>query len=1070
MSTKEHRDQRRPRTAGGLLARPKLEARLDEAFGRRLTTIVAGAGYGKTTLLAQWARDVECAWYTAGAADGRLSSLTGGLSEALGVDIGAFSSGADLTTPDEAIRADAIAAHLAADLERTLTHDVILVLDDAHELDASPSARLVESLVRQAPVNLHVVLSSRAEPPFRIQRLRGQGQVLELNASQLGFDAREVEDLLELELGPGARRLAPRLHEVTEGWPVAVRLAIAALERVGVNEREEAIDRLRNPEGALFAYIAEEVLDLESQAVRDFVSAMSVFERFSPALCDALGLPGSSTMTATLERRGLVVSDGAGAMWVHSLVRDFALERLPLNGVRRRVLQRGASRWFGAQGDHLAALREAVAAEDARVTGRVLREHGEDLLLGGSIDAVLEAAKVLTPKTLDARLEQVIGEAHSLRAQWDAALECYERAAAGAEVVSSRLAWLMARLEWDRGRYAPALVACRRGRLDGSSPRDDALLLAWMAYCHWNLGEAHAAEASAQRSLEAARQAHDPRATAAAQSAMALAAGLDLPRAEEHLRLAVDAADDAGDVLLAIRLRLNRTLLLEPRRGLEEIEVVLQKAELAGAGLLIAFSLHRRGETERLLGRLDDAARDFQEACSVFERLGSARSCWPLMYLGDVLRERGDLARARTAYEESLRRAKEVEDTQGLRGSQAGLALVLARSEPPLAAALAEAAVAIARSTGHDVHGALVAAGWVALANGKPEDAALHAIEAAREAGKRRVGWELAEAFELQAMSAPDPALQAPLLAEAATIWREVGNPVAEARVNLALAGLTTGLEARTRASHALAVLRSAGVADRAAAAAGLLACSLPDRPPAVSIQTLGGFAVLREGVPVALGEWRSRKARDLLKVLVGRGGRPAPRELLGETLWPGQNPADVSRRLSVAMSMLRSVLDPDKRFESDQFVAADARAVWLKTTNLAIDVGDFLSVAQAGLTETDADAIASLKSAEAIYAGDFLEEDAYEEWSVSLRERARTVYVEVARKLAGAAEAERDFDAAARYLLRVLELDRHDERAHLDLITTLSQGGRLGDARRAYRIYVDRMKEIDVEAVPYPV
>jgi DNA-binding SARP family transcriptional activator len=109
------------------------------------------------------------------------------------------------------------------------------------------------------------------------------------------------------------------------------------------------------------------------------------------------------------------------------------------------------------------------------------------------------------------------------------------------------------------------------------------------------------------------------------------------------------------------------------------------------------------------------------------------------------------------------------------------------------------------------------------------------------------------------------------------------------------------------------------------------------------------------------------------------------------------------------------------------------------------------------------------LAAAEAVYAGDFLEEDAYEDWAVALREEARSMYIAVARELAAVALARGELDLAARYLLRSLEKDPYDEEAHLTLVALLASGGRHGEARRAYRSYAARMGEISVEAAPFP-
>ena len=260
---------------------------------------------------------------------------------------------------------------------------------------------------------------------------------------------------------------------------------------------------------------------------------------------------------------------------------------------------------------------------------------------------------------------------------------------------------------------------------------------------------------------------------------------------------------------------------------------------------------------------------------------------------------------------------------------------------------------------------------------------------------------------------------------------------------------------------------------EQAAGAAGILSCLPPEEPDPARIRTLGSFALLRDGQPVPLGEWQSRKARDLLKILVARRGRAAPRDYLMDALWPGEDPTRLGNRLSVALSLVRSVLDPEKRFDPDHYVSGGKSGVALRSEALPTDVEEFLADADAGLRllreGSHDEARERLLAAEAAYAGDFLEEDAYEEWAAMLREEARVAYVAVAHALALLAAADADLDDSVRYLLRVLERDPYDERAYIELMGTLARAGRHGEARRCYATYAARMEEIGVEATPYP-
>jgi DNA-binding SARP family transcriptional activator len=240
-----------------------------------------------------------------------------------------------------------------------------------------------------------------------------------------------------------------------------------------------------------------------------------------------------------------------------------------------------------------------------------------------------------------------------------------------------------------------------------------------------------------------------------------------------------------------------------------------------------------------------------------------------------------------------------------------------------------------------------------------------------------------------------------------------------------------------------------------------------------VSVRCLGAFRVFRDGEPVPVNAWQSKKARTLLKILLARRGRSTTREFLMDALWPEEDPDKLANRLSVALATVRSVLDPAKRHPPDYFLAGGKDAVRLNLAHLPVDVEAFISLAEQGLAldrqRRTLQAEGLLRQAEASYGGDFLEEDPYEDWAVDLREEAHSTYVSVAKTLARLAETVGDHDSAARYYLRILEKDSWDERAHLGLVKVLERAGRHGEARRRYRTYVQRMEEIDVPATAFP-
>ena len=1064
------------------IRRDRLVTLLDGALERRLTVVVAGAGFGKSTVLSDWAGEVNCAWYTASADDASLAGFARGLADALRLRVPALpvdAAGPVTATAgpgaeqDETARARGFAAALCETLQTALRRDLVLVVDDVHAVAGSIGAvQVIESLCRQAPPRLHLVLASRLELPFPIERLRGQGQVLELAGADLVFDASETGTLLASLAGAADAETAVELQAATGGWPAAVRLAVEALREVPPAERHPTLARIRRPGGPLLAYLAAEVFAHEPPEVETLVRTVAPLERFTAPLCEALGVPAAAETLRALARRGLFVElQGHELEWyaLSSPVREFALaEGGPSRAEQRRVLVR-AARWLDANGEPEEALRALTAAGDKPRLARLLATRGQMLLAHGAVDAVLDAIELL-PHTMRApETELLAGEAHQVRGDWDAALRCFDRAGGGGGRVAPGIAWRTGLLHHLGGRLAEAVATYDLASEDGE-PRDVALLLAWRASARWLLGDADACRLDAERAFEIASAAGDPQALAAAHTVLAMLAALEGDRGanDAHYLRALEYAQQAGDVLQLIRVRTNRgSRHVEEcsyEEAVAELDVALGLADLAGFAAFRALALTNRGEALFRLGRLDEAVADLEAGRDLYQRLGSRMVAYPLEKLGEVYRSRGEWALARASFEEAVGHGEASGDLQALVPSLAGLARVLVADEPDAAAALVERALACPPGMNR-VH-ALLAAGWVELARGDRCTATGHAAAATAAAGVRRDRASLAESLELRVLAAPEPVRQADRLEEAIGIWRDLRNPAAEARARLELARLVGDEESAALADEQLRALGAKGYRS----AASLL--DARDEGRALVVQSLGRFRVLRADEVVPLAAWQSRKARDLFKMLVARRGRPAPRELLMEALWPGQSPGPLANRLSVLLSTVRSVLDPDKRHAPDHFVGADRTALWLQVAHVALDVDAFLVAARDALDRRRTgrpDAYERLAAVEAVYTGDFLEEDAYEDWAVGLREESRAVYTELVRALATDALARGDTDAATRYHLRVLERDPYDEPAHLGLVSTHEAAGRHGEARRCFRAYCARMDEIGIESAPFP-
>jgi ATP/maltotriose-dependent transcriptional regulator MalT len=1059
-------------SVAGTVGRPRLLALLDEGVQRRLLTVVADAGFGKSTLLGSWAAGRPCAWHTVRAEDSSLAAMVSALVGSLRRQVPALEAiPAELQSPrgpdadaEQQTRALAYAALLADALEQNLNDDLVLVLDDLHELTPdAPAITLIDSLVRTAPPNLHLVVASRTAMPFGIDRLRGRGQVLEIDATALAFTVPETVAVLQKVLGEGSEDLAEPLQAAVQGWPAAVRLAVEALRTAPPEQRASRLRRALRSDGPLYDYLAEEVFAAEPPSVRRLVASVAVLPRFGSELCKAIGLTDSAETLQQLRTRGLLVSAGeADGYELNPLVKNFANDMLSVDGQELAELSLQAGKWFESVGEHRDALA-CYQAVDPAVAARMLAERGHAMVSGGLAEIVIAAVVALPSELRDPAMDQLEGEARQVLGDWQGAVDCFDRIIEPEGEIPVGIAWRLGLIHHLRGQTDVAIATYQRGRIDGQHPADEALLQAWWAGAHWLRGEFEECRELVTAAYKTAKVSGDDRALAISHTVLAMLAAVDSdPRGNSsHYLRALEHAERGGDLLQAIRIRVNRSShhIAEGdyTLGLKELDVALELADRAGFAVFRALALNNRGEALLKLGRLDEAIGELEASRALYQKLESKRVAQPLSVLGEVYRERGDRAMARACFEEAIAMAEETKDMQSLVPSLAGLARVLAVEEPQRAAELAEMArQAVAYGPVLGLSGALVALGWVTLHAGNKNEAAATAEEAAALCRKRRDRAGLADALELYAAADGGEVLH-----EVLNIRSELGDQLGEARAELMLANRTRGPEGRELALRAHQRFLAAGATRYAAAA---LQATEETRPAAVRVECLGGFRVLRDGKAVQLGEWPSKKARDLLKILVARRCRPVARVQLLDLLWPDQEESVASPRLSVALSTVRSVLDPGKKYPADRFVGADRATIWLDGDQTAVDVELFLHDAREGLTTSD---LRLLRTAEASYSGDFLEEDVYADWAAGMREEARALYVRVARVLAE--RSRRDPDAAAGYLLRILQRDQYDERAHLGLVSAFQASGAHGEARRAYRTYVQRMAELEVEPAPYP-
>ncbi len=598
-----------------------------------------------------------------------------------------------------------------------------------------------------------------------------------------------------------------------------------------------------------------------------------------------------------------------------------------------------------------------------------------------------------------------------------------------------------------------------------------AHLAAAAAATAWARGDHDSCQRLSDEAMDLAQSCGDDSALAAAWTSRAMFAAMDGQRTDNRAAylIALEHAEAADNTLARVRILNNLASAdLEEGRYPDAIARLNEATRLNDStGHLPGLALLRHNTAEAMLGlgRLDEALVEAEASRTLMAQVDSPWSGTAWQLVGDVQTARGNVTQAMQAYREAVRHAEIEEDQQALVPALAGLAVTHVADDPEAALTIIERLLDEPATLGH-VCG-MIAAGWIHLHCGDRGRALFYAEESSSEAARRRDQRSLAEALELAVLASTRSGSD-PRLHEALTIWDQTGNAVRR-QVHLVV---RAHLQGRALAEQvARQQLRSLGVHDDASGLAGPLRAVREATAPeaGVRVHAMGAFVVHRDGVPVAGTEWPSRKARDVLKILASRGERGISREELSDLLWPGAT--GTGNRLSIALSQLRGVLDPGKAHSADHFIQADRRSVRLHPDHVACDIEDFRAASQEALEATrrgDAQSILLLEAAAAKFTGEFGSADTYEDWAIEVRDEMNGIGHEIGRVLAFSLASGNQPDRALPWLARLLTHDPYDEPTYEEIIRLLTLERRHGEARRYYRTYVLRMRELGMPATPW--
>jgi LuxR family maltose regulon positive regulatory protein len=1053
-----------PRARPDFLPRPKLLDWLEVNFDKRLTLLSAPAGYGKTTLLADFinASSLPFAWYTLDAQDSdptvfltylieslrSMKRAPASLTHAIGQTAQSL-----LDSAEANISPQRVLTVLVNELAEQIETPWLIVLEDYHYVTSPVIHQLVEFLLENAPEDLRLIISTRVDPPLALARLRARGQLAELRTSSLRFRDEEVSHWMQANLPDISTESLSLLSEKTEGWVAALQIFRSSLSGRDAQDVDAMLAGLNGSQQFVFDYLAEEVFKRLPEDVQEFLLRTSILQQMDASACNAVAsVQNAQSILEELEKQNLFVSSlDSQRRWYryHYLFREFLLSRLQrvetessTSPALSRVegLERSAGRHYESQGELEAALSHYLNAQDFESAARVISIFAADYVERGRVEVLHRYLSALPADVMKANPELLLqhGNAHWRLGQTGAAVAAFEDA---------RLSFAA---QNNSGGVCRALTRLAEvNRAQGNYRQAETLSTEALSFADEN----HAARAEALMALA---------------KSVGFLTGMDKGRqlAEEAVEEARLAEDQISALARANFLQSLGQICWwhgDPQATVRYCQEALQIApeEFSPIGAQAYISL----VTPYLYWRELDKSLHYAERGLQIAQTLHLKELLPSAYtaLGNVLTRLGETARA----EASLRQGMEI-------GQQLGLAS----------------------------YEQLMATGYLAYnlcGQGR--------IEEARQLAEGAL-WSYTgnpdtyEAYVCRSVLA-DVALENRKLDKAERLYAElieVGErrqfriPLAMVYFGLAYIHLETkrpesGLEYARKAlllieaSRTFQLFLDQGIRSQVVSEALIRAGekspflervleNLPEKPIqvlqdrySIQVQCFGNFRVLLNGEEVSQERWVSAKARDLLAYFVTMRGEKMPADKVFDAIW-GEKERTSRTAFHTALSRLRNALKTGD--DSPRLILVEVGEYWLDSARFSIDVDDFnLSIAKARSATNDEAVAEWHERAVSLYQGEYLQ-NLYYEWVFPERRRLAQAYLNALQELAVYHLSIRAPRKAVDYLEKAIPLDVLNEDLYRLSMRAYAE---LGDRSSVVRIYAELQKLLqnELNAKPMP-
>jgi len=1019
-----------PRRRAELLSRQRLLRLIDELLDNRLVIIAAPAGYGKTSLLVDFAHSTQwpVCWYSLDALDQDLQRFIAHFISAINQrfpEFGKTSLAALQSMGQDHLDQDVIVSLLINEVYDHITEHFVLVLDDFHLVEHSPQVvNFVNHFLMDMDENCHVVLASRmllTLPDLTLMVARAQ--VGGLSFEELCFQSNEIQHLLrqnyQLDLSDSE---AAELARDTEGWVTGLLLSTQLMGKTMTNQLRVA----RVSGVGLYEYLAKQVLAQQPEDVQRFLLRTALMDEFDARLCEevigqALGIQANwrERMDTVLHLNLFVLPVGDDGQYLryHHLFQEFLRERIQQDSPQEasQILLRLAQ-VYTERGDYERAYAIYQQMGDTGAIVHLVERAGSSMIAQGRLVTLTQWLETLPVDLLNSypSLLSLQGAMIIMRGDSSQAVKLLSRAAKEQSQSGDRagLAYTLNRRSVAYrllGRYRESLadsedtLALLEGD-KGSALFADAISTKGTVLI--SLGQLNEAIETLQQSLAAYQAIGDN--SAAARSCLEMGRGYKMlgrfADAEQAYTRALEYNQGAGNLILRGTLYNNLGVLQHDRgdhvTATSSFEKAIHSARLGGSPRLESYALTSIGDLYLELDATQETLEAYRQARVIAERI---KDGYLMFYLSLV---------------------------------EARLKQTL--NDLPHARELLFTAQQMAEERGSDYEKTMVQVEWgrCSLLDGEFEDA-LRDFNAALQYFVR--GGYQNEALRVRLYvllvlhhlgryveAAAETMALRPLLSEPEknklliSAGREIKDQIKGLQEN------TPEPDIRTFMSLLLGQIEQyvqgiPGVRRIIRRHAAVI----PFAPPKMIIRSLGKIQVKVSEHTITSSDWQVQTARDLFFLLLMHP-EGLTKEQIGEILWPDSTPAELKLRFKNTIYRLRHAAGKEAiLFEGD------ALYLFNRQMDYEYDVDTFLkelSLAEkaAGQAQEQQHYLNAVK----VYKGPFLPDLDFE-WAVIERGRLAHLYLDALVKIASLYFEAHDYETALNYCQRILKEDSCQEDAH---------------------------------------